>query len=130
MLPDTPQARCSNTATYLLHPTHPPPTTTRTMCGTNRSLCLRCHKMLLGCIRGPFTSLQSWFASDAWHYMAPCLLQGLGIYCNAIVLDGIGPVLTLMMPSSLNLESLLLSWRPYIWPCMGCTLLVFPCKDN
>lgn len=32
----------------------------------------------------------------------PCLLIGLGIYCNAIVFDGIGPVLTLMMPSSLN----------------------------
>lgn len=30
------------------------------------------------------------------------------------MLDGIGPVLTLMMPSSLNLESLLLCWRPYI----------------
>lgn len=32
-----------------------------------------------------------------------CLLKGSGIYCNAIVLDGIGPVLTPMQPSSLNL---------------------------
>ena len=35
----------------------------------------------------------------AWHPISPCLLTGLGIYCNAIVLVGIGPVLSLMMPS-------------------------------
>lgn len=38
----------------------------------------------------------------AWLFSPACLLKGSGIYCNAIVFDGIGPVLTLMMPSSLN----------------------------
>lgn len=38
---------------------------------------------------------------------SPCPLIGLRIYCNAIVLDRIDPVLTRMMPSSVNLEALL-----------------------
>lgn len=29
--------------------------------------------------------------SVVWHYVSPGLLKGLGICCNAIVLDGIGP---------------------------------------
>lgn len=65
------------------------------------SRCLPGRKMLLGCSPPCGVSL-------------PCLLKGSGIYCNAIVLDGIGPVPTLMMPPSLNLESLLPCWRPYV----------------
>lgn len=126
VIPNTSQAHCSNTATYLLPlPLHLQEIDWAT-CGTNCSLCYLCRKTslyfyckhevreLLGCARGLFTSLWSQSAPLAWHRISPCLLIGLGIYCNAIVLDGIGPVLTLMMPSSLNLESLLLCWRPYM----------------
>lgn len=66
------------------------------------------------CERTVHLPVESVCPALAWHRISPCLLIGLGIYCNAIVLDGIGPVLTLMMPSSLNLESLLLCWRPYM----------------
>lgn len=147
------------------YPTHPRPTVATLphtfyplhlqeidwgMCGTNCSLCCLCHKTSLYfyykhvkqsapwlCER---TSLWSQSAPVAWHHISPCLLIGLGIYCNAIVLDGIGPVLTLMMPSSLNLEPLLLCWRPYMRMGMygggsgfqveGRTPSVWPCKDN
>ncbi len=70
------------------------------------------NRVLLGCVRGPLTSLWSQSAPVAWHHISPCLLIGLGIYCNAIVLDRIGPVLTMMMAFSMNLESLLHCWGP------------------
>lgn len=124
VIPDTSRARCSNTATNTFYP----PTrhifrkyTERYVaqivaCVISPSLYLHYQKnwLLLGCVRKLFTSQWSQSSTVAWHHISPCLLIGLGIYCNAIVLDGIGPVLTLMMLSSLNLESLLLSWRPYM----------------
>ncbi len=122
VLPDTSQAHCSNTATYftpllllqeiywqivacviyaIKHLCIFIPNMKKTEC----SLALYEDRL--------FTSLWSQSAPVAWHHISPCLLTGLGIYCNAIVLDRIGPVLTMMMPLSLNLESLLLCWGPY-----------------
>lgn len=72
------------------------------------------HRLLLGCVRALFNSPWSQSAPVAWHHISPGLLIGLGIYCNAIVLDGIGLELPPMMSSSLNLEALLLCWRPYM----------------
>lgn len=107
------------------------------MCGANCSLCHLRHKTSLYFYYME-RSLAVWGESApvAWHHIPPCLLIGLGIYCNAIVLDWIGPVLTLMMPSSLNLESLLLCWRPYMGMGMygvqveGRTSSIWPCEDN
>lgn len=137
VIPNTSQAHCSNTAIYL-YPNplpHTPP-------GNRLSDTWR--KPIVACATSAIKhSLYFYYKHQkqrapwlcettahlpveslcplAWHYISPCLLIGLGIYCNAIVLDGIGLVLTLMMPSSLNLESLLLCGRPccvWGWACM------------
>lgn len=93
--------------------THIPPSRSRTMRHTSCGPCLLCKDApwLLG---GLFTSLWSQSAAVAWHCISPRLLKGLRIYCNAIVLDRIGPVMTLMMASSSNLDSSLLHWRPHV----------------
>lgn len=66
------------------------------------------ERSLLPCVRGLLTSLWSPSAPVAWHQPSPSLLTGLGIFCNTIVLDRIGHVLTLMRSSLLNLDSWLL----------------------
>lgn len=129
VIPDISQAHCSNTATYLLPPHTSRKLTVRYVAPIVASV-IYAIKHLCGFFfvitnhQKPECSPAMWehcspplwshSAPVAWHHISPCLLIGLGIYCNAIVLDGIGPVLTLMMPSSLNLESLLLCWRPYM----------------
>lgn len=82
------------------------------ICGANCSLSYSRRDTLLyfyykfeavfGCVRRHLPVETVW--PVAWHHISPRLLIGLGIYCNAIVLDRIGPALTLMMPSSLNLH--------------------------
>lgn len=134
VIPNTSPALCSNTATSLLTTYASRKQTERCSRGTKCSLCSWCHSLSLyftftfttntrkgssfGSVRELFSSLWSQSAPVAWHHISPCLLVGTGIYCNAIVLDRIGPVLTLMMPSSLNLESLLLSWRRHVGTAM------------
>lgn len=78
-----------------------------------------CGPCLLGTdapwlLGGLFPSLWSQSAAVAWHFVSPRPPKGLGIYCNAIVLDRIGPVMTLMMSSSSNLDPSLLRWRPHV----------------
>lgn len=123
VVPNTSQAHCSNTATYLL-----PSYTSRKYIEQYVGQIVACviyavqhfcmvitNRVLSGCVSGVLTCPWKHSALVAWHHILSCLLIGLGIYCNSIVLDRIGPILTLMMPSSLNLESSLVWWRPYMW---------------
>lgn len=150
VIPNTSRIRRSNTATYPLPSPTPPGNCA--ICGANRSLCFSCHKALLRlCCKHqnqqrpafqasctpPRGATLSWFA---WHRISPCLLTGLGIYCNAIVLGRIGPVLTPMMPSSLNLQTLfsLLEamhgdghvWGQSVFLVEGHKPSIWPLKDN
>lgn len=94
VVPNTSQAHCSNTATYLLPPPHPLYNWGNRLSDVwhklypvlfkqQRHLCI--FSVHPGCVSTLCTSLWSQSTLVAWHHNSPCLLMGLGIYCNAIV---------------------------------------------